>query len=162
MKLLSAIWFTTSLMNPRNRIAHNNQNSRRTKAISLAAIPVAGTIVAIALISGLVLVAGSYYQPAIAQQQNITGSTASTTGGSSNGGGSTSSSSACTPTQTGASGGTQGNMTGSPMNSSPSANSLTGGTTTGGGSTANSGVGTFGGGGGSSPGPGIGSNSSSG
>jgi hypothetical protein len=151
-----------SLMNLNSGRAHNNKNSRRTKAIPAVATHMAGIIVALALISGLVLVSGSYYQPAIAQQQNMTGTTGTATGGSSTGGGSTPSSSACAPTQTGVGGGTQSNMTASPTNSSPSASSLTGGTTTGGGSTANSGVGTFGGGGGSSPGPGIGSNSSTG
>src|SRR5215212_11400565 len=128
-----------SLMNLNSGRAHNNKNSRRTKAIPAVATHMAGIIVALALISGLVLVSGSYYQPAIAQQQNMTGTTGTATGGSSTGGGgSTPSSSACTPTETGVGGGTQSNMTASPTNSSPSASSLTGGTTTGGGSTANS------------------------
>jgi hypothetical protein len=95
-KLLSAISFTRELMNPHYGIDDNN-NKDRTKAIA-AAIPMAGIVVAAALLSGLSLING--YQPAIAQQ-NMTGNattattnaTATTTGGSS----STGAESACTP-----------------------------------------------------------------
>src|SRR5919109_1097152 len=65
-------------MNPHRGI-HNNKNynnSRRTKAIA-AAIPMAGILVAAAVLSGLSLING-YYQPAIAQQ-NMTATNATTT-----------------------------------------------------------------------------------
>ena len=55
-------------MNPHSGIDVNN--NRRTKAIA-AAIPIAGIVVAAALLSGLSLI--NSYQPAIAQQQNMTG-----------------------------------------------------------------------------------------
>ena len=56
-------------MNPHSGIDVNN-NNRRTKAIA-AAIPIAGIVIAAALLSGLSLI--NSYQPAIAQQQNMTG-----------------------------------------------------------------------------------------
>jgi hypothetical protein len=56
-------------MNPHSGIDVNN-NNRRTKAIA-AAIPMAGIVIAAALLSGLSLI--NSYQPAIAQQQNMTG-----------------------------------------------------------------------------------------
>ena len=55
-------------MNPHSGIDVNN--NRRTKAIA-AAIPIAGIVIAAALLSGLSLI--NSYQPAIAQQQNMTG-----------------------------------------------------------------------------------------
>jgi hypothetical protein len=55
-------------MNPHSGIDVNN--NRRTKAIA-AAIPMAGIVIAAALLSGLSLI--NSYQPAIAQQQNMTG-----------------------------------------------------------------------------------------
>jgi len=57
---------------------NDNNNSRRTKAI--AAIPMAGILVAAALLSGLLSFTGSSYQPGMAQQ-NMTGTTGATTGG---------------------------------------------------------------------------------
>ena len=65
-------------MNPHRGIDNNKNynNSRRTKAIA-AAIPMAGILVAAAVLSGLSLING-YYQPAIAQQ-NMTGTNATTT-----------------------------------------------------------------------------------
>ena len=56
-------------MNPHSGINDNNKKDR-TKAIA-AAIPLAGILVAAALLSGLSMI--SNYQPAIAQQQNMTG-----------------------------------------------------------------------------------------
>src|SRR5919108_1240203 len=79
-----------------------NNNNSRTKAIA-ATIPMAGIIVAAALLSGLLSVFSSY-QPAIAQ--NMTGTNATSAGGTSAGGGGAQPSSACAPTQTG--GGTAG------------------------------------------------------
>jgi hypothetical protein len=67
-------------MNPHSGIDVNN-NNRRTKAIA-AAIPIAGIVIAAALLSGLSLI--NSYQPAIAQQQNMTGAAggnATTAGG---------------------------------------------------------------------------------
>ena len=84
-----------------NRI--NQTHSTRTKAIVNAALPMAGIIVVAALLSGLLPLFSTYTQPAIAQQQNMTGTNATTTGG----GGGAQSSSACTPTQTGGGGGGQ-------------------------------------------------------
>jgi hypothetical protein len=78
-KSLSAISFTLGLMNPHSGINDNNKKDR-TKAIA-AAIPMAGILVAAALLSGLPLV--NNYQPAIAQQLNMTGAggNATTAGG---------------------------------------------------------------------------------
>jgi hypothetical protein len=63
-------------MNPKNDgIRHNkNNNDGRTKGIA-AAITMSGIVVAAALLSGLFSI-NSYYQPAIAQQQNMTGGAA--------------------------------------------------------------------------------------
>jgi hypothetical protein len=60
-------------MNPKDDgIGHNkNNNDGRTKGIA-AAITMSGIVVAAALLSGLFSI-NSYYQPAIAQQQNMTG-----------------------------------------------------------------------------------------
>jgi hypothetical protein len=55
-------------------IGHNKNNNSRTKAI--AAIPMAGIVVTAALLSGLSLISSYYQQPAIAQQQNMTGGAA--------------------------------------------------------------------------------------
>src|SRR5215212_2679702 len=61
------------LMNPHRGINDNNKKDR-TEAI--AAIPMVGAIVTAALLlSGLALI-GSYQQPVIAQQQNMTGGNA--------------------------------------------------------------------------------------
>jgi hypothetical protein len=66
------------LMNPHRRINDNNKKDR-TEAI--AAIPMVGAIVTAALLlSGLALI-GSYQQPVIAQQQNMTGGNATMAGG---------------------------------------------------------------------------------
>jgi hypothetical protein len=57
-------------MNPDNRRKDKSNNKRTSKAI--AAMPIAGIVVAASLLlSGLPLI--SSYQPAIAQQQNMTG-----------------------------------------------------------------------------------------
>ena len=57
-------------MNPDNRRKDNGKNNRTAKAI--AAMPIAGIVVAASLLlSGLALI--SSYQPVIAQQQNMTG-----------------------------------------------------------------------------------------
>lgn len=64
-------------MNPKDDgIGHNknNNNDGRTKGIA-APITMAGIVVAAALLSGLFSI-NSYYQPAIAQQQNMTGGAA--------------------------------------------------------------------------------------
>jgi hypothetical protein len=66
----------TWVMNPKDDgIRHNkNNNHNRTKAIA-APITMTGIVVAAALLSGLFSI-NSYYQPAIAQQQNMTGGAA--------------------------------------------------------------------------------------
>ena len=65
-------------MNPHRGINDNNKKDR-TEAI--AAIPMVGAIVTAALLlSGLGLI-GSYQQPVIAQQQNMTGGNATMAGG---------------------------------------------------------------------------------
>jgi hypothetical protein len=81
-------------MNPHSGIDDNN--NIRTKAIA-AAIPMAGIIVAAALLSGLSLFS-SYQQPAMAQNATSNATTTTT------GGGGAQSSSACAPTQTGGGG----------------------------------------------------------
>jgi hypothetical protein len=57
-------------MNPHSGTNDANNNIRKTKAI--AAIPMAGIIVTVALVSGLVSFMGNSYQPAIAQTGNAT------------------------------------------------------------------------------------------
>jgi hypothetical protein len=77
-KWLSSISLTCELMNPHRGINDNNKKDR-TEAI--AAIPMVGAIVTAALLlSGLALI-GSYQQPVIAQQQNMTGGNATMAGG---------------------------------------------------------------------------------
>src|SRR5215203_3970362 len=77
-KWLSSISLTSELMNPHRGINDNNKKDR-TKAT--AAIPMVGAIVTAALLlSGLALI-GSYQQPVIAQQQNMTGGNATMAGG---------------------------------------------------------------------------------
>ena len=79
-KSLSVISFTLGLMNSHSGIDNNNKKDR-TKAIATA-IPLAGILVAAALLSGLSMIGN--YQPAIAQQQNMTegaGGNATTAGG---------------------------------------------------------------------------------
>ena len=144
LKLLSVMAPTQSSM---DLLRGMDDNGKKGTIKARATIPVAGAIVTAAiLLSGLSLI-GSYQQPVLAQQQNMTGAAAGN---------------ATNATMTGAAAGnaTNATMTGTngsaPVNSSPSANSLTGGTTTGGGATAGGGVGTFGGSGGGSPDPGIG------
>ncbi len=97
MKSLSGISFTSALMKPHNGIDDNNKN--RTKAI--AAIPIAGIVIAAALMSGISLI--NSYQPAMAQQ-NMTGNATTTSPPTTTGGG-TGVESACTPTQIGGGGG---------------------------------------------------------
>jgi len=90
---------------PPNSMSRDNRidksHNTGTKAIVTAALPMAGIIIASALLSGLLSLFGTYTQPAIAQQQNMTGTNATTT----TGGGGAQPSSACTPTQTGGGGG---------------------------------------------------------
>jgi hypothetical protein len=95
-----------TLMNRDNAIDENNN---RTKAI--AAIPMAGIIVAAALLSGLLSLISSYQQPAIAQQ-NMTGNATTTGGGGAQ--------SACAPTQTGGGGQNATTSTGGGGNQSTS------------------------------------------
>ena len=58
-------------MNSDNRRKDKSNNNRTAKAIT--AMPIAGIVVAASLmLSGLALISSSY-QPAIAQQQNMTG-----------------------------------------------------------------------------------------
>jgi hypothetical protein len=120
VKLLSAIWFTQGLMIPHSGIDDNNKKDR-TKAIA-AAIPIAGIIVAAALLSGLSLV--NSYQPAIAQQNMTAGGNATTTSPTTGGGGNATGS-ACAPTQTAGGAGGQNATT-----------TVTNATTTGGGTNA--------------------------
>src|SRR3712207_290234 len=142
MKLLSVIAPTQSSM---DLLRGMDDNEKKGTIKVRATIPMAGAIVtAVILLSGLSLI-GSYQQPVLAQQQNMTGAAGNATNA----------------TMTGAAGNaTNATMTSTngsaPVNSSPSAESLTGGTTTGGGATAGGGVGTFGGGSGTDPGPGVG------
>jgi hypothetical protein len=79
-------------------VKNNNNKDRKAKAI-VAAIPIAGVVVAAAFLSGLSLI--NNYQPAIAQNMtgNATTPTPPTTGGG------TSAQSACAPVQTGGGGG---------------------------------------------------------
>jgi hypothetical protein len=91
-------------MNPHSGIADNNNNKKnntRSKAIAVAAIAMAGIIFAAALVSGLSLFS-TYTPPAIAQQQNSTGTSVTTAGGESGG---SPESSPCVPTRTGGTGG---------------------------------------------------------
>jgi hypothetical protein len=119
MKLLSAIAFTLSSMNPHSGTGDNCKNdknkSERTKAI--AAIPIAGVIFAAAILSGLLSFAGNSYLPAEAQQ-NTMGTSNQTSGAFST----SSSTSTCATTQAGSSGNGTGQHQQSGMN----------GTTTGG------------------------------
>jgi hypothetical protein len=78
-------------MNSRDGV-DDNKNTR-TKAIAAAAIPMAGIMVAAALLSGLSLFT-TYTQPALAQQNMTATNATSTTGGGET------TQSACTPTQT--------------------------------------------------------------
>jgi hypothetical protein len=88
-------------MNPHSGIGNkdkiNDDNNTRTKAI--ASLSMAGIIVAAALLSGMLSLISSYPQPALAQQQNMTGTNAATTASNATGGGGAQS--ACTPSQTG-------------------------------------------------------------
>jgi hypothetical protein len=80
------------------RDSNNNNDKDRNKAI--AAIPIAGTVLATALMSGVVFLAGISYPLQAMAQQNMTGNaTTTTTGG---GGGGAAPSSACAPTGGGA------------------------------------------------------------
>jgi hypothetical protein len=86
-------------MNPHSGI-DVNKNNRRTKAIA-AAIPMAGIVIAAALLSGLSLI--NSYQPAIAQQQNMTGGA----GGNATTAGGNATTAGGNATTTGAAGGNQ-------------------------------------------------------
>lgn len=109
-------------MNPHSGIGNkdkiNDDNNTRPKAI--ASLSMAGIIVAAALLSGMLSLISSYPQPALAQQQNMTGTNAATTASNATGGGGAQS--ACTPSQTGG-----------------GQNATTNATTTGGGSAATTG-----------------------
>jgi hypothetical protein len=102
----------------------NENNNRATKAIA-ATIPMAGIVVATALLSGVVSVTHSY-QTAIAQLAsqppllNITGINATTTTG---GAGGATQSSACIPTQTGGDGGGETTIGGSIAKDDPTTES---------------------------------------
>jgi hypothetical protein len=85
-------------MNPHSGIDVNK--NRRTKAIA-AAIPMAGIVIAAALLSGLSLI--NSYQPAIAQQQNMTGAA----GGNATTAGGNATTAGGNATTTGAAGGNQ-------------------------------------------------------
>jgi hypothetical protein len=89
-----------NLMNRNNRI--DESHNPRTKAVA-GAISMAGIIVVAAVLSGLLSLFSTYTQPAIAQQQNMTGTNATTT----TGGGGGAQSSACAASQTGGGGGGQ-------------------------------------------------------
>jgi hypothetical protein len=97
VKALSFISFRRSLMNPHRGIDNNNNNKVRSKAIAVAAIAMAGIIFAASVVSGLSLFS-TYTQPAIAQQQNSTGTSGTTERGESGG---SPESSPCAPTRTG-------------------------------------------------------------
>jgi hypothetical protein len=99
VKALSFISFRRSLMNPHRGIDNNNnnkENKTRSKAIAVAAIAMTGIIFAASVVSGLSLFS-TYTQPAIAQQQNSTG-TSGTAAGVESGG--SPESSPCVPTRT--------------------------------------------------------------
>jgi hypothetical protein len=116
-------------MNPHSGIDDNNKKDR-TKAMA-AAIPIAGMIVAAALLSGISLITS--YQPAIAQQNMTAGGNATTTSPTTGGGGNATGS-ACAPTQTGGGGGAGGqNATTTATNATTGGgtNATTTGTTTG-------------------------------
>jgi hypothetical protein len=61
-----------ALMSPHNRPLDESDNNRTSKVI--AAVPIAGILVAAALVSGFLSVIGT--ETAIAQQQNMTGTNA--------------------------------------------------------------------------------------
>jgi hypothetical protein len=95
MKSLSAITAHREVMNPHNGRNDNNKKDT-TKAIA-AAIPLAGILVAAALLSGLTMIGN--YQPAIAQNVTAGGNATTTTSPTTAGAGNTTGS-ACVP-QTG-------------------------------------------------------------
>jgi hypothetical protein len=113
---------TLWLMNPHDDgIGHNkNNHNSRTKAI--AAIPMAGIVVAAALLSGLSFLNSYYYQPAIAQQ-NMTDTT-TTTSPTTDGAGAQS---ACAPTQAGGGGANATTMAGNVTTMGTNATSTTAG-----------------------------------
>jgi hypothetical protein len=92
--------FRPSLMNPHGRIANNNnkKNNTRSKTIAVAAIAMAGIIFAAALVSVGLSLFSTYTQPAIAQQQNSTGTSGIPARVES---GASPESSPCVPTRTG-------------------------------------------------------------
>jgi hypothetical protein len=87
-------------MNPHSGIDDNNKKDR-TKAI-VTAIPMAGILVAAALLSALSF---NNYEPAIAQQENMTAGGNATTTSPTTGGGGNATGSVCAPTQTTGGGG---------------------------------------------------------
>jgi hypothetical protein len=136
-KWLSSISLTSELMNPHRGINDNNKKDR-TEAI--AAIPMVGAIVTAALLlSGLALI-GSYQQPVIAQQQNMTGGNATMAGGGN----------ATNATMAGGGNATNATMAGG----GNATNMTTGGTEGGGGTTGGPEGGGGPGGGGGGPGAG--------
>jgi hypothetical protein len=136
------------LMNPHRRINDNNKKDR-TEAI--AAIPMVGAIVTAALLlSGLALI-GSYQQPVIAQQQNMTGGNATMAGG----GNATNATMAGGGNATNATMAGGGNATNATMAGGGNATNMTTGGTEGGGGTTGGPEGGGGpGGGGGGPGAG--------
>jgi hypothetical protein len=136
------------LMNPYRGINDNNKKDR-TEAI--AAIPMVGAIVtAVLLLSGLALI-GSYQQPVIAQQQNMTGGNATMAGG----GNATNATMAGGGNATNATMAGGGNATNATMAGGGNATNMTTGGTEGGGGTTGGPEGGGGpGGGGGGPGAG--------
>jgi hypothetical protein len=130
VKLLSAIPFTRELMNPHSGMDDNKKDNNKRIAKSIAAIPLAGIVIAAAFLSGLSLI--NSYQPAIAQQ-NMTGNattTATTTNATTAGSGGISAQSACAPTQTGGGASQNATTTNSTTTGGGSANATTGNATT--------------------------------
>ncbi|MDQ3836304.1 MAG: hypothetical protein M3270_05140 [Thermoproteota archaeon] len=107
-------------MNPHSGI-DNNSKKNRTKAIAVA-IPMAGIVVAAALLSGLSLIS---FPSAMAQNMTA-GGNATTTSPTTAGGGATAGGSACTPAQTGnMTGASTANMTGNATTSTAGGNATT-------------------------------------
>ncbi len=97
VKSLSAIRLHQKVMNPHSGINDNNKKET-TKAIS-AAIPIAGMLVAAALLSGLSMIGN--YQPAIAQNMTAGGNATATTPPPTTAGTGNATGSACDPSQIG-------------------------------------------------------------
>jgi hypothetical protein len=103
----------------RDNRTHESHNTRTKAIVTAAAIPMAAIIGAAALLSGFLPFFSDYQQPAIAQEQNMTGTNATTT----TGGRGAQSSSTCNSTQTGGGGGQ--NATTSPAGGATTGNQST-------------------------------------